>query len=187
MWLITGLGNPGNQYTRTRHNIGFLAVENSLRILGAGPHKNQFKAEVNTSNWQDQSLLFCRPQTFMNLSGESVQPLMGFFKIPKEQLIVIHDDLDIPFGSLRIHKNRGHGGHNGIKSISGLLGSADYIRIKLGVGRPPHPEMAVADWVLSRWSPEEEKQLPEFLDTCHEAMLAIFKGGADKAASLYNK
>lgn len=187
MWLITGLGNPGNQYTRTRHNIGFLAVENSLQALGANSPKNQFKAEINSAHWQNHSLLFCRPQTFMNLSGESVQPLLGFYKIPREHLIVIHDDLDIPFGSLRIHKNRGHGGHNGIKSISGLLGSPDYIRIKMGVGRPAHPEMSVADWVLSKWSSDEEKQLPQFLEECHGALLEILKSGPDKAASLYNK
>lgn len=186
MWLIVGLGNPGNQYTQTRHNIGFLAVDELLRSHPTSI-KNQFKGEIAPIKMGNHALTLCKPQTFMNLSGECVQPLMGFYKIPLEHLIVFHDDLDIPFGQIRIHKNRGHGGHNGIRSISGLMGTADYIRIKLGIGRPPHPEMSVSDWVLGKWTREEESALPEFLDRAKEALIAILDEGVNKASSKYNK
>ncbi|MFP5519972.1 MAG: aminoacyl-tRNA hydrolase [Bdellovibrionia bacterium] len=187
MWLVVGLGNPGNQYAYTRHNVGFLAVDMMIRGLGNPTLKNQFKGEVALTKIQNHQVVFAKPQTFMNLSGECVQPLMGYYKVEREHLIVFHDDLDIPFGQIRIHKNRGHGGHNGIKSISGLLGSPDYIRIKLGIGRPPHPEMAVADWVLGKWTAQEEANLPEFLNRAGDALMAILEKGPEKAASLYNK
>ena len=102
-----------------------------------------------------------KPDTFMNLSGESVQPLLGFYKIPQENLIVMHDEIDQPFAQMKIQKNRGHGGHNGIKSITGLLGSMDYTRLRLGVGRPENPNVPVADYVLNKFTPEEFQQLPE--------------------------
>ncbi len=167
MWLIVGLGNPGGEYKLTRHNIGFMAVDYFLQGLGNPPMKNQFKAEISQVKWKDHQLIFCKPQTFMNLSGESVQPLMGFYKIPMDHLIVLHDEIDQPFGQIKIQKNRGHGGHNGIKSISGLMGSADYIRLRLGVGRPANPNIPVSDHVLGKFAKEEFEKNAGILESLH--------------------
>ncbi|MEN0057370.1 MAG: aminoacyl-tRNA hydrolase, partial [Bdellovibrio sp.] len=122
----------------------------------------------------------------MNLSGESVQPLMGFYKIPMEHLIVIHDDIDQAFAQMKIHKNRGHGGHNGIKSISGLLGTADYLRLKLGVGRPANPNIPVADYVLGKFTKEEMATLPDFLNKSCDAIESLITEGVQKASTRFN-
>ncbi|MGZ3773136.1 MAG: aminoacyl-tRNA hydrolase [Pseudobdellovibrionaceae bacterium] len=186
MWLIVGLGNPGGEYKLTRHNIGFMAVDYLLQGLGNPPIKNQFKAEIAQTKFGPHQVIICKPQTFMNLSGESVQPLMGFYKIPLEHLIVIHDDIDQPFAQMKIHKNRGHGGHNGIRSISGLLGSADYIRLKLGVGRPANPNIPVADYVLGKFAKEEFEKMPDFLNKGLDALESIINDGVQKASTKFN-
>lgn len=186
MWLIVGLGNPGNQYALTRHNIGFMAVDYMLKGLGNPPVKNQFKAEIFQTKIGDHQVIFCKPQTYMNLSGESVQPLMGFYKIPMDHLIVMHDEIDQPFAQMKIQKNRGHGGHNGIKSISGLLGSADYIRLRLGVGRPENPNVPVADYVLNKFNPDEFAKMPDFLNKSGDAVESIIYDGIQKASTKFN-
>lgn len=186
MWLIVGLGNPGNEYKLTRHNIGFMAVDYFLQGLGHPPLKNQFKAEISQVKWRDHQLLFCKPQTFMNLSGEAVQPLMGFYKIPMDHLIVIHDEIDQPFNQMKIQKNRGHGGHNGIKSVSGLLGSPDYIRLRLGVGRPENPHIPVPDYVLGKFSKDEFEKMPDFLNRAVDAVESIILDGVQKASTKFN-
>lgn len=186
MWLIVGLGNPGGEYKLTRHNIGFIAVDYLLQGLGNPPLKNQFKAEVAQIKLNDQPVIVCKPQTFMNLSGESVQTLMGFYKIPLDHLIVIHDDIDQPFDQMKIHKNRGHGGHNGIRSISGLLGSADYVRLKLGVGRPANPNIPVAEYVLGKFNKEEFEKMPDFLNRGLDAIESILRDGVQKASTKFN-
>ena len=189
MWLIVGLGNPGNKYTFTRHNVGFLAVDLFAQSCNGGNApvwKDEHKAQVCKLKIEDQPIVIAKPQTFMNLSGESVQSLMNFYKIDQEHLIVVQDDIDQGFGSMRFHKNRGHGGHNGIRSISGLLGSADYVRLKLGVGRPAHPEMEVADYVLAKFSSEEQSQLTEFLNKAGDAIESLIFDGLSKASTKYN-
>lgn len=186
MWMIVGLGNPGKQYEQTRHNIGFLVGDEMARSKKGSFAKEEFKAQTMTFTVDNLKVLFVRPQTFMNLSGESVQPLMNFYKVELEHLIVIHDEVDIPFGKMKIQKNRGHGGHNGVRSISQLLGSADYTRIRMGVGRPPHPEMSAADWVLSKFSGDEMKLLPDFLDLACRASESIIVDGHSKAATKFN-
>lgn len=187
MWLIVGLGNPGAKYALTRHNIGFMAIDVLLRSLGAPDSKSDFKGLVNKFRWEDQEVVTVKPQTYMNLSGDSVRPLMDFYKISPENLIVIHDEIDIPFQSMRLQKNRGAGGHNGIKDIHAKVGTSDYIRLKLGVGRPPHPEMAVPDYVLQRFSDEEMKALPEFLEKAVDAVEAVLREGLSKASTTYNR
>ncbi|WP_347359283.1 aminoacyl-tRNA hydrolase [Bdellovibrio sp.] len=186
MWLIVGLGNPGGEYKLTRHNIGFMAIDYLMEGLGNPAIKNQFKAEIAQTKIKDHPVIFCKPQTYMNLSGESVQPLMGFYKIPQDRLIVIHDDIDQPFNQMKIHKNRGHGGHNGIKSISGLLGSMDYARLKLGVGRPDNPHIPVADYVLGKFTKEEFTQMPDFLNKAGDAIESIILDGIQKASTKFN-
>lgn len=186
MWLIVGLGNPGGEYKLTRHNIGFMAVDALVQGLGNPPAKNQFKAEIFQTKWNDEPVILCKPQTFMNLSGESVQPLMGFYKIPLSNLIVIHDDIDQGFDQIRIHKNRGHGGHNGIKSITNLMGTMDYTRLKLGVGRPDNPAFNVADYVLGKFTKEEFEKMPDFLNRAGDAVESIMRDGVQKASTKFN-
>jgi len=187
MWMIVGLGNPGPKYALTRHNIGFLALDYFRESLAPAVRwQDEHKAETLKIKIEDQTVLFAKPQTFMNKSGESVVALMNFYKIQQDQMIVVHDDIDQAFGGLRLQKNRGHGGHNGIRSISELLGSQDYIRLKLGVGRPPHPEMEVADYVLGKFSNEEQSPLPHFLNRAGDAIESVLFDGLSKASTLFN-
>lgn len=187
MWMIVGLGNPGPKYALTRHNIGFLAVDFLARGLGFENFKNDFKADVAKGRWEDQEILLVKPQTFMNLSGTSVQPLMNFYKVDMDHLLVLHDEIDQEFDHMKFHRARGHGGHNGIRNITEVLGSNDYSRLRLGVGRPPHPEMQVADYVLQKFSTEEQNQLPDFLNRAGDAVETFVFEGLQKASSLHNK
>lgn len=185
MWLVIGLGNPGKQYALTRHNVGFMALD----LFAAGLGINQWNEEHNALTAKvkvdGEQVLLVKPQTFMNLSGTSVQALMTFYKIPLEKILVLQDDIDQPFGGMRFHKNRGHGGHNGIRNISELMG-ADYARLKLGVGRPSHPEMNVADYVLQKFSSEEQSKMPDFLNKAGDAVESFIFDGIQKASSKFN-
>lgn len=187
MHLIVGLGNPGKQYALNRHNIGFMLLDywiQSLKIA-TSRWKNEYNSEFMSFDWEGKKIGLCKPQTYMNLSGESVQALMSFYKIPMENLIVIHDEIDQPFGAMKIHKNRGHAGHNGIRHISQLLGP-NYARLRLGVGRPPHPDMSVADYVLQNFSKSELEQMNQFLDKGCDALESMLEEGVDKAATKFN-
>lgn len=186
MWLLVGLGNPGNQYLFTRHNIGFMALDFLVAKQSPLQKKKEFNSECFKFKIKDQDIIACKPMTFMNLSGESVKPLMDFYKIPPQNLIVVHDDIDQSFGQIKIQKNRGHGGHNGIRSISAQLGTSDYLRIKLGVGRPSHPKMEVADYVLSPFSKTEEPDLQSLLQLSEQATESIIINGFDRAATQFS-
>lgn len=186
MWLIVGLGNPGNKYLFTRHNIGFMAMDVLAQSLSV-KFQDKFKAQFALCQLAGEDVALAKPQTFMNLSGESVQMIAGFYKIGLDNIIVLHDDVDQPFGQIRLHKNRGHGGHNGIKSITQLMGSMDYARVKMGVGRPAHPDFSVADYVLQNFSNEEMKAMPNILDRSLDAVEAILQKGVEKSATEFNK
>lgn len=186
-WLIAGLGNPGSQYHFTRHNIGFMALDFFAESLSIKSWTTQEKALTAKAQVGGTSALLVKPQTFMNRSGESVQPLLAYYKIPLENLIVVHDEVEFPFGSLRLHKNKSAAGNNGIKSIAERLGTHDFIRLRLGVGKPSQPGMELAAHVLGRFSDEEQKQLPDFLNTVGDALECLVKEGLNKAASWYNK
>lgn len=186
MWLIVGLGNPGAKYELTRHNIGFMAVDYLHRSLGAPKPKSDFKGLVNRFRWEDQEIVTLQPQTYMNLSGDSVRPLMDFYKISLEQLIVVHDEVDQPFAKMKLQKNRGHGGHNGIRDISAKMASADYVRLRLGVGRPADPRFSVADYVLQNFSEDEMRAMPEFLNKACDALEAVIFQGLQKASTAFN-
>ncbi len=185
MWLIVGLGNPGNKYLLTRHNVGFMAIDVLAQTLGL-KFQNKFKAEFALSQFAGEEVAIAKPQTYMNLSGESVQAIAGFYKIGLEKIIVLHDDIDQPFGQIRLHKNRGHGGNNGIKSITQMMGSMDYARIKIGIGRPPHPDFSVADYVLQNFPENELKALPPILEKSLQAAESIIKIGVEKSATKFN-
>jgi peptidyl-tRNA hydrolase, PTH1 family len=186
MWLIVGLGNPGPKYALTRHNLGFLAVDLFSQSAGKPPWSEEQKAHVCKFKMDDVQIILAKPMTFMNKSGESVQALLHYYKIPTDNLLVVHDEVEIPFGQIRLQKNRGAGGHNGVKSVNEMLGTQDYLRLRLGVGRPPHPEMDVADYVLQKFNGEEQDKLTEFLNRCGDAMESLIFDGLNKAATRFN-
>ncbi len=186
MWLVVGLGNPGSKYLLTRHNVGFMALDNFLSGIGDPDGKEMFNGITTKFKMEDQDIVFLKPQTFMNKSGESVQPAIDFYKVELTNLIVVHDDIDQPFGHIKIQKNRGHGGHNGIRSISEVLATADYIRLKIGVGRPENPKMDVADYVLGRFAPDEHGRLTELLNLSSDAIESIIFDGYEKAATQFS-
>ena len=188
MKLIVGLGNPGQKYILTRHNIGFLALDALLKQLspsGSFKTENQFKSQICKLKWQGQDLLLVKPQTYMNLSGEAVQPIMNFYRIERPDLLVVHDDVDLPFGEFRFHIRRGAGGQNGVKNIHQMLGTDDYARLKMGVGRPADPRYSVADYVLGNFN-EPEDSLAQFLSDGLDAIEYWIKNGTERAANQFN-
>lgn len=182
--LVTALGNPGRKYQFTRHNIGWLVLER-LSFFGKLTWISKFKGLYAQYSVDNHKIYFLMPQTFMNLSGESLVPMASFFKIPLESTIVVHDELDLPFGSIGFKKGGGAAGHNGLKSIIQCTGGQDFHRLRLGIGRPPFGD--VSDWVLGQFSKDEQTQIDTYLDKAALALEEFFKVGAQKAANLYNK
>lgn len=165
--LIAGLGNPGGKYERTRHNVGFMVVD-ALAEKNNISFKKQGKAEVgeysfHASGGHVQACLL-KPQTFMNLSGDAVVPIQKFYKIPVEKMLIIHDEIELPFGEVRLKKGGGHKGHNGLRDILAKGGSPDFVRLRVGVGRPVEPNRDVAGYVLAPFSKEEQENLPVVMD-----------------------
>lgn len=185
-WLIVGLGNPGREYERTRHNCGFRAVELLADTLGCKIDKAKFQGLYGQVNYGSKKLLLLKPQTYMNLSGRSVLQLSAYFHIPPQNIIVLFDDISLEPGRLRIRADGSAGGHNGIKSIIQELGSQSFPRVKIGVGSKPNPEYDLADWVLSTFSAQEEKTLAVSLKNAADAVLAIIDQGVPEAANRFN-
>ncbi len=185
-WLIVGLGNPGKQYDRTRHNAGFRAMDLLAESLGCKLDKGKFQGLYCQTNYNGSKLYLLKPQTFMNLSGKSVLQLSAYFSIPPQRIIVMFDDISLEPGRLRVRADGSAGGHNGIKSIIGEVGSQDFPRVKIGVGAKPHPEQDLADWVLSNFSANEEKSLVPALKAAGEAALCIIDRGVPETANRYN-
>ncbi len=185
-WLIVGLGNPGREYERTRHNCGFRAVELLADTLGCKIDKAKFQGLYGQVNYGSKKLLLLKPQTYMNLSGRSVLQLSAYFHIPPQNIIVLFDDISLEPGRLRIRADGSAGGHNGIKSIIQELGSQSFPRVKIGVGSKPNPEYDLADWVLSTFSAQEEKALAVSLKNAADATLAIIDQGVPEAANRFN-
>ena len=182
--VIVGLGNPGAPYARNRHNIGFLAIEQLALKLGATWQKKPL-LELSETRVGAGKLLLIKPLTFMNSSGAAVAPIMRFQKIDPSQLLVIHDDLDLPFGRLRIRTGGSSGGQNGIKDITEKLGTDQFVRLKLGIDRPP-AQWSVVNWVLSNFQPGEAALLEDVLRFAVTAATAISKDGAAMAQSQFN-
>ena len=185
-WLIVGLGNPGSEYARTRHNCGFRALDILADKLGCKVDKGKFQGLYSQCTYRGKKLLLLKPQTYMNLSGRSVLQLSAYFHIPPQRIIVMFDDISLEPGRLRIRKDGSAGGHNGIKSIISELGSQDFPRVKIGVGSKPTPEYDLADWVLSSFSALEEKALAPALERAAEAALCIMEQGVPEAANRYS-
>ncbi len=185
-WLIVGLGNPGSEYARSRHNTGFRCLDLLAETLGCKVEKLKFQGLYTVVSWKGKKLFLLKPQTYMNLSGRSVLQLSAYFQIPPQRIIVLFDDISLPVGRLRVRGEGSAGGHNGIKSIIAELGSQDFPRVKIGVGAKPTPDYDLADWVLSSFSANEEKALAVSLKNGAEAALAIIEDGVPEAANRYN-
>ena len=185
-WLIVGLGNPGREYEKTRHNCGFRAIDLLADQLGTKIDKLKFQGLYAQVNYEGKKLFLLKPQTYMNLSGRSVLQLSAYFNIPPQRIIVMFDDISLEPGRLRIRPDGSAGGHNGIKSIIQEVGSQEFPRIKIGVGAKPNPHYDLADWVLSTFSANEEKALAFALDNAAKAALAIIDRGVPEAANRFN-
>ncbi len=184
-FLIIGLGNPGREYKDNRHNVGFMMIDRIAVRLNARGMKVQSKAIVMDARHDDKKLILAKPQTFMNLSGQSVQGLTHFYKVPLENLIILSDDLDIPFGTLRIRASGGPGGQRGLGSILEKLGTKDIPRLRIGIGRPPG-RMDPAKYVLQNFPRDEVNELSSILDRGADAIFAFVNHGLNKAMNEFN-
>lgn len=175
--FVIGLGNPGKKYANTRHNFGFLAVD-SLREAWNGSDwrlEKKFQTEVSETNWKGRKVFLVKPQTFMNNSGDSVQKLLTFYKASPKDIIVLHDEVDIPFGKIKTTLSSRAAGHNGVKDIIEKLGTQDFCRIRLGVGKSENPNTSVADHVLHNFSSSEEEQFPSLVQEIQEVLEEYLK------------
>ena len=184
-FLLIGLGNPGREYRDTRHNFGFMLIDRLAVRLNARGMKVQSKAIVTDAMYEDRKLILAKPQTYMNLSGPSVQGLVHFYKIPLTNVMVLSDDLDIPFGTIRIRASGGYGGQRGLASIIETLGTKDFPRLRLGIGRPPG-KMDPANFILRNFSRDEMKAISEILDRAADAVFEFVKNGLDMSMNKFN-
>ena len=192
VWLVAGLGNPGKEYERTRHNIGFACVDSIQENLV--PATTTWKNENNalfiscdlSLKRTKHRVLLVKPQSYMNRSGEPLAKIAGFYKVPASQIIVVHDELDLPLGTVRIRLGGGLAGHNGLKSIQQQVGTPDFYRVRLGIGRPPIAEMEMAAWVLAKFSSEEAGVVAEMSRRGVGAVEELITSGLKSAQNLYN-
>ena len=185
-WLIVGLGNPGQKYEHTRHNMGFLTVGLLAEKLNVKLNKVKFKSAYNIVRFGGQKCLVMKPQTYMNLSGEAVREAVQFYKIPADHVLVIYDDVSLPVGKLRVRPTGSAGGHNGIKNIIAHLGTQDFPRIKIGTGAPAGGGAEMIDWVIGVPSQAERKILVESFERAIQAAEGILENGCQKAMNDYN-
>ena len=185
-WIIAFLGNPGPKYMSTRHNVGFIAGDILAERCGVRINRLKFKALTALCKVSGEKALLIKPQTFMNLSGESIREAMAFHKVPTERVIVVADDVALPAGKLRIRQSGSAGGHNGLKSIIARCGGEGFPRVKIGVGSPEHPEMDLADWVLQMLRGRELDELKDACKRACDAIECIIADGADRAMNRFN-
>jgi len=185
MFIITGLGNPGREYENTRHNAGFLVVDALSRRLNININKKKFQSLAGEGEFYGEKVLLLKPQTYMNLSGTAVKEAVSFYKLPLSRLIVVYDDLDLPLGKIRLRLKGSSGGHRGMGSIIGNLGSEEIPRLKIGIGRPALGE--VKDYVLKPFSREEWEVLEPTLNLAVDALTLALKEGFSKAMNEFNR
>ncbi len=189
MMLIAGLGNPGQGYAHNRHNAGFICVKHFARTHGIRFDKRQGKARIGTGKAAGSRVVVAKPQTYMNSSGESVSRLLHKFNISPDSLLVIHDDLDLPLGKIRIRQGSGPGGHKGVGSIISCLGSRDFVRLRVGIGRPDVTEPSeadIVDYVLSDFTPDEKQIMAQIMPKVSEAILCLLTEGLMATMNKYN-
>ena len=185
-WLIVGLGNPGDKYRNTRHNAGFMMIDAFAEKCGVSFGKHRFRSNTAAAECGGKKLLLMKPDTFMNLSGQAVTEAMQYYQIPPEHTIVIFDDVNLDAGALRIRKKGSDGGHNGMKNIIYLSGFDTFPRIRVGVGKKPHPDFDLADWVLSPFRDEEMQTLKETAEAVCEILPLMLAGQTDTAMNRFN-
>jgi peptidyl-tRNA hydrolase, PTH1 family len=185
-WVVAGLGNPDERYRRSRHNLGFMALDRLAQRHGVRLDERRSKAHLGRCVIEGQAVMLVEPQTFMNLSGEAVAPILGYFRIEPARLIVIHDELDLAAGTLRIKRGGGHAGNNGVRSIIEALGTGDFVRIRIGVGRPPQGRDAIG-YVLQPMTREEMAAFDPVIERAADAAEAIVEVGVERAMSNFNQ
>ena len=185
MYLIIGLGNPEEEYSKTRHNMGFNAINKIAEQYGLKINKNKFQGLYESAIIEGQKVILIKPQTYMNLSGECVKQFVDFYKIQKEEILVIYDDMDIEPGKIKIRKKGGPGGHNGMKSIIKMLGTEEFARIRVGIGRPEHNGDEI-NYVIGAIPEEEIPKLNEGVENAKEAVIEVLKNGIDSAMNKLN-
>jgi peptidyl-tRNA hydrolase, PTH1 family len=185
LYLLAGLGNPGDKYEETRHNIGFMALDYLAGQHGLFFTESKWGALVSKAVLWDAPVLLVKPQTFMNAGGKAIGAIASFFKIPSDLIVVVHDELDLPLGRVKIVVSRGPGGHNGIRSIISEMGTSNFCRIRAGIGRP-EPPLPVVNYVLSRFEPAETVVVQRELELVGEAVRQIIKNGASAAMTSIN-
>lgn len=185
-YIIVGLGNPGRRYENTRHNAGFIAMDYIADKLGVKINKIKFKSTVGEANIAGKRCLLMKPSTFMNLSGQAVTEAMNFYKIPPQRTVIMSDDISLDVGIIRIRRKGSDGGQKGLQNIIYLSGSDEFPRVKIGIGKKPHPEYDLKDWVLSRFTDKDKKLISERLPDILGAVELIVSEDIDKAMNLYN-
>ena len=185
-WLLVGLGNPGDQYENTRHNVGFMVADELAERSHVPVQRLKFRALTNTVTVGDRKVLLMKPVTYMNLSGEAVHEAAAFYKIPPEHILVISDEVALAPGKLRVRRSGSAGGHNGLKNIIAHLGTDQFPRIRLGVGQKPHPDYDMADWVLGKFQGEDKKAVEAAVKKAADAAECLIREGVDKAMNQYN-
>lgn len=185
-YIVVGLGNPGKEYEKTRHNAGFMTIDYISGRCGARIDRAKFSALVGEAVIADKRVLLMKPQTFMNLSGEAVSAAAKFYKIAPEKIIVISDDVSLDVGRVRIRRKGSHGGQNGLRSIENCLGSQDYQRIKVGIGGKPHPDYDLASWVLSSFDANDLKTFGELYPKIYDGLCRMLEGDTEAAMQICN-
>ena len=185
-WLVVGLGNPGDKYRGTRHNAGYVAIDAVAEKAGVKIDRAAYKGLTGRGALGGHGVLFLKPETFMNLSGESVREAAAFYKIPPEKILVLCDDISFDPGRIRIRRSGSHGGHNGLRNITEQLGSEAFPRIRIGVGQKPHPEYDLVDWVLGKLSDEDAKKIAARAADFFDAATLIVSGEIEAAMNRYS-
>ncbi|OPY58860.1 MAG: Peptidyl-tRNA hydrolase [Pelotomaculum sp. PtaU1.Bin035] len=187
MKIIVGLGNPGREYAATRHNIGFMVIDRLAVALGVTIKKKMFMAMVGQSLINGEKVLLVKPQTYMNLSGGAVGALLKWYKITASDLLVVYDDMDLEPGKLRLRPRGGAGGHKGMQSIIQVIGTENFPRLRVGIGRPPESDFETVDYVLGSFGSGEAEAMEEALDLALEAAVCAVRDGIERAMNLYNR
>ncbi|MBF0230446.1 MAG: aminoacyl-tRNA hydrolase [Desulfamplus sp.] len=188
IYMVAGLGNPGKEYSKTRHNMGFIVLEELARRYNLAFNNSRFDADIAKGSIEKKQTILVKPQSYMNRSGFPIQQISSYFKIEHNNIIIVHDEIDLPFGRIMIVKDRGHGGHNGIRSIIDILGTKNFIRIRVGVGRPDKKDDGdkVVGHVLSSFTSDEQKEVDSLVKRTADASVLILSNNLQTAMNSFN-